>query len=80
MKIAQFMSDNKPANKSNIEIDCLVKPLIDDINKLIDSGYSLDQVVAFLNANGVHLSKGEVMLSCERIEKKECVSPLSTVQ
>jgi hypothetical protein len=70
MKIAQFMSDNKPVNKSNIEIDCLVKPFTEDINKLIDSGYSLDQVVSFLNANGVHLSEGEVMLSWERIEKK----------
>ena len=77
MNISQFMSDNKPANKSNIEIDCLVKPFTDDINKLVASGYSLDQVVAFLNANGIHLSKGEIMLSCERTEKKECVSLLS---
>lgn len=70
MNISQFMSDNKPVNKTNGEIDCLIKPFAEDIDKLISNGYNLVQIVAFLKANGIHLTKGEIAYSCDRIKKE----------
>lgn len=63
MNISKLMSDNKPTKKTKGEINSLPKPFVDDIRKLIDSGYNLIQVTSFLNANDVHLSKAEVVLS-----------------
>lgn len=70
MNISQFMSDNKPADKTAMEIDSLVKPFLGDIDKLHSSGYDLVQTVDFLKANGVHLTKSEIVFSCDRIKKE----------
>lgn len=68
MNIAQFMSANKPAKKSGGEIDLLIKPFQEDISKLVSAGYDSDQITSFLKANGIHLTKGEILLSWGRIE------------
>lgn len=70
MQISQFMSNNKPENKTSNEIDSLVEPFSDGIDKLIKSGYSLDQVVTYLKTNGVHLTKSEILFACDRIKKQ----------
>ena len=63
MNISQFMADNTPAKKSNSEIDCLIKPFSEDINRLLKSGYDIGQTMAFLKSNGIHLSLSDIMFS-----------------